>query len=124
MKIDLSQCLKQDRILSIEPDITIGISGFNKTDNPLSIQKLRINNDKLVNLLSFTQTDKSICYEFEKDIMLCFKKSIISSEIILDLKTDNNRIIKIMDPMLINRFKSPHFGSPEFDLIESFIKCK
>lgn len=100
MKIDLSQCLKNDRILSIEPDITIVISGVGKTENQLSIQKLRILKQK--NLY----------------VMLCFKKRPNDSEIILDLKTKN------MDPMLINRFKSPHFASLEFDLIESFIKCK
>lgn len=56
--------------------------------------------------------------------MLCFNKRPNSSEIILDLKTKNNRIIKCMDPILVNNFKLPHFGSPEFDLIEPFIKCQ
>lgn len=121
----LSYTLKQDRIIDSEPNILIGICGQKKADdktNPFAIQCLRLyDENKLYSLKSYQQTDKSLCYEFENDIRLCFLKQH-NGKIAYNLKTPSTDTTKQMDEVLVNHFKPLHFASPEFDLIDDFIK--
>lgn len=117
--------LKQDRLIDSEPEILIGICGQKREDdkaNPFAIQCLRLyDENKLYSLKAYQQTDKSLCYEFENDIRLCFLKQH-NDKIAYNLKTPSTNTTKQMNELLVNRFKPLHFASNEFDLIDKFIK--
>jgi hypothetical protein len=124
-KLDINYTLKQDRFISFdEPKITIGICGKKHADdklNPLSHQCIRINdNDELYSLKTYIRSDTSICYEFEKDIRLCFIKH--EKDILYNLKTKNIDTTQQMDNDIINNFKPLMLASKEFDMINDFIK--
>ena len=116
--------LNQDRIIDTEPSIVIGINGKKQAENRenhLANQCLRLNaKNELYSLQMYEQTDKTLCYEFENDIRLCFIKH--NNDILYNLKTPNTSLTKKMNNTLVKNFKSLHFGSPEFDLIEIFLK--
>ena len=125
-KFNLEYTLKQDRLISLDPSIVIGINGKKQAqnkNNPFSAQCLRLNDqNELHSLQMYEQTNKTLCYEFENNIRLCFIKH--NDGILLNLKTPQKCNTQQMDDVLINNFKSLHFASPEFDLIENFFKNK
>ncbi len=122
---DIQYTLKQDRMIDSDPSILIGICGKKQADdklNPLAIQCLRLyDEDKLHSLKSYQETEKSLCYEFENDIKLCFLKCS-DGKIAYNLKTPQNNTTKEMDDMFVKYFKPLHLASNEFDLIDKFIK--
>jgi hypothetical protein len=124
-KFNINYTLKQDRVISFdEPKITIGICGKKHSDdklNPLSYQCIRINDkDELFLLKKYILSDSSLCYEFEKDIRLCFIKH--DKDVLYNLKTKNMDITQPMDNNVINNFTPLLLASKEFDLINDFIK--
>jgi hypothetical protein len=125
-RININYTLKQDRLIDTEPSIVIGINGKKREENkenPLAIQCLRLEGkDKLHSLQMYEQTEKTLCYEFENDIRLCFIKH--GEDILYNLKTPKKCFTKKMDNILVNGFKKPHFASPEFDLLGDFIEQK
>lgn len=118
----MDQLLKQDRLLSLEPKIIVGVNGFGKCSNPFYLQKIRINDNKLISMTSYHLTPNSLCYEFEKDLRLCFLKRPDREGIYIELKTHKSVNVQQITPLLVKNFKAPSFDSPELDLIESFIK--
>lgn len=126
LRINTEYCMKQDRLIDTEPSIVIGINGKKKAENkenPLSAQCLRLEGkDKLHSLKMYEQTEKTLCYEFENDIRLCFMKH--GEDILYNLKTPKKCFTKKMDDILVNGFKPLHLASVEFDLLGDFIGPK
>jgi hypothetical protein len=121
--IVLDQGLKGDRLVNLEPKVTIGITGYYDKINPLGLQKVRFGEDgKLKELKSFNETDTTLIYEFTDNARLQFIKS--DKDIMLKIQdpTSNINTTKQMCPTLRKFFKRPAFGSPQFDKIEDFIK--
>lgn len=125
-RINTEYCMKQDRLIDTEPSIVIGINGRKREENkenPLAIQCLRLEGkDKLHSLQMYEQTEKTLCYEFENDIRLCFMKH--GKNILYNLKTPKGCLTKKMDDMLVSGFKTMNLASSEFDLLGDFIGSK
>jgi len=118
-----NQCLKGDRLINLEPKVTIGITGYYDKINPLGLQKVRFGeNGELKELKSFNETKTTLTYEFTDNARLQFMKS--DKDIVLRIQdpTSNIDTTKQMCPTLREVFKRPAFGSPQFDKIEDFIK--
>lgn len=112
-----------DRLIVAEPyHIAIGVSGqVGKKENPYKEQVIRIDDGPLRSLVSFTENEKSLEYEFEDNINLKLMKK--DKDIVYHLKTQNiNHTSKLND---INReflSKTISLNSKELDKIVNFIK--
>lgn len=121
--IDLTQCLKSDRLINLEPKVTIGVNGHCDKTNPFGMQQVRFGeNGTLKELKAFSQSDTVLTYEFSGDARLQIMK--IKNDIVLHIRDPESDIntTKLMCPTLRDFFKNPHFASPQFDEIEGFIK--
>lgn len=121
--IALNQCLKGDRLVNLEPKVTIGITGYYDKINQLGLQKVRFGeNGDLKELKSFNETDTTLTYEFSDNARLQFIKSDMDIMLKIQDPTSNIDTTKLMCPTLRKMFKRPAFGSPQLDKIEDFIK--
>lgn len=119
-----------DRMICVDPNIRIGVNGHKNTqiDNPLYIQKIKVNNESDAHsLLSVTETENTILYKFEKDIELQFDRKCDTDnkcDILFKLLYPGLNITKQMDPVVVDLYKNVSFSSPELDKIGPFIKQK
>ncbi len=110
-----------DKLIVAEPYyISVGVSGqVGKEENPYKNQVIRIDDGPLKSLVSFTENEQSLHYEFEDNINLKFMKK--DKDIVYHLKTDNiNYTSKLND---INRefcSKTISLNSKELDKIPNF----
>jgi hypothetical protein len=81
---------------------------------------IRVDNQPLKSLVSFTETNNSIQYEFEENTKLQLIKQ--KDDIIYHLKTDDLDQTGIMHPIIRSHWKTIHLKSEELDKIESFVK--
>ncbi len=113
-----------DRIIVAEPHhISIGVCGtVGKEDNPYKKQVIRINNEPLKSLISFTETNNSLIYDFEDNVKLQLIKR--ENDIIYHIKTENIEHTSAVPNILRNHFKTISLASNELDKIADFYKSK
>ncbi len=113
-----------DRIIVAEPHrIEVGVCGsVGKKDNPYKSQVIRIDDQPLKSLVSFTETNNSIQYNFEENIKLQLIKR--EDDIIYHLKTDDIDQTGIMHPLVRSHWKTIHLKSEELDKIATFVKSE
>ena len=130
---ELSNCLKSDRVISIEnPNIRIGVNGNkqNNEKNPFYFQKIKINDENnSYALKSFTETSDTLSFDFENNIKLHLMRKCDNNsncDIIFNLLYPEKKlnVTKKMDEFLVDRFKNVSFASPELDRIEPFLLKK
>jgi hypothetical protein len=115
-----------ERLIDGENQIVIGILSSDKKNskNPYSSQGIKIgSNGQIKRLQNFIETQNSLIFEYEDNIVLTLTKR--EGNIIINLKQpDTKTIIKPMDLVCRDFFKTIGFGdlSSEYDLIPDFIK--
>lgn len=106
-RIQPEYTLRQERLISNEnPEIVIGICGKkHKADieNPLSYQCIRINNEmELYSMKKMVETSDSLCFEYEKNIQLCFLK--YKKDILVHINSPKYNKTSIMQKILLDNF--------------------
>ncbi len=109
-----------DRLIVAEPHyISVGVSGQVGSDvNPYKEQVIRIDDGPLKSLVSFTENEQSLHYEFEDNINLKFMKK--DNDIVYHLKTDNINYTSKLNDFNRQFFKSISLKSNELDKIHNF----
>ena len=124
-RIQPEYTLRQARLISNEnPEIVIGICGKKHEadiENPLSYQCIRIDNEmELYSMKKMVETSDSLCFEYEKNIQLCFLK--YKKDILVHINSSKYNKTSIMQKILLDNFKGPKLASNEYDKIEKFVK--
>jgi hypothetical protein len=118
---DYIDCLKFERVLDSENKISIGIGSI---DENKSLQVLRIGDSgkKYYILLSLTENENKLTYEFEDNIIMTLEKENNNILITISSITTGTIMSKYIDPLLIKHYKKIDFVSYELDKIYDFIK--
>lgn len=98
--------------------LEIGVHGFKKYNNVLSNQGIRIGNNNINCLISFSKCNNSLIYEFENDIRLTLIKN--KNNIMYSLKNTDNIIVKYINKNIWNMKKTINMNSLEIDEIINF----
>jgi len=103
--------------------ITIGVLDEPVAENSLRNQAIRIGDltQPVYRLNSFKQSDLTLTYEFDSNIVLSFIKTD-SFSVWYTLITDTDIIQNEMDPILRKYYTSMNSMSTELDMLESIIK--
>ena len=111
-----------DRIIAAEPhNILIGVSGqTGEQNNPFKEQVIRIDDGGLKSLVSFTENNKSLEYEFEDNIHLKIMKK--ENDIVYHIKTDDINYTSKVNDLIRKNGKSISLKSNELDKIFDFMK--
>lgn len=107
-RIQPEYTLRQERLISNEnPEIVIGICGKKHEadiENPLSYQCIRINNEmELYSMKKMVETSDLLCFEYEKNIQLCFLK--YKKDILVHINSPKYNKTSIMQKILLDNFK-------------------
>lgn len=100
--------------------LEMGVHGFKNPNNILSNQGIRIGNNNINCLISFSKSNNSLIYEFENDIQLVLIKNENNNDIIYSLKTPDRTIVKYINKDIWNIRRSIKMNSAEIDEIIHF----
>ncbi len=111
-----------DRIIAAEPhNILIGVSGqVGEQNNPLKEQVIRINDGDLKSLVSFSETNQCLHYEFEDNTHLKIMKK--DNDILYHIKTDNINYTSKIHDLIRKNSKTISLKSNELDKMFDFMK--
>jgi hypothetical protein len=116
-------CFTIDRLIDAHcidgKRLSVGInSRNNSTNNILHRQGIRLGEDgNIKRLISFIKTDNGLVYEFEDDTTLTLMKNNKSNKITYSYKTPEITIVKEMDDLVVNMYKTIGVASYELDKI-------
>ncbi len=113
-----------DRLIANdEHKIYVGVSGqVGKKENPYKEQVIRVNDGDLKSLVSFSESNQCLDYEFEDNINLKIMKK--DEDIVYQLKTDKINYTTNMNDMIREYGKTISLNSKELDKIFVFIEKK
>jgi hypothetical protein len=111
-----------DRIITSEPyPIYVGVNGaVGQEGNPYKSQVIRVNNGPLKSLVSFTETQNSLIYNFEDNTKLQLTKR--ENDIVYHIKTEDIEYTSNVNPVVRNHWKTISLASEELDKIASFVR--
>ncbi len=111
-----------DRIITAEPyPIYVGVNGaVGNVNNPYKTQVIRVNHGELKSLVSFTETNNSLIYDFEDHIKLQLTKR--DDTIIYHIITKDINYTDTMHPIVREHWSPISLESKELDKIGAFIK--
>ena len=138
---------KAERIISSEPDIRIGVVNpqenmqygsqalkYNNMENVCRLINIDIKNNYDMESTKMIPISHTLCYNFEDDFKLCFKKTIdlnpingcksSTNTMTLENHKKNIQIDKPISPIILNNYKPLGWGksSTQLDYINEFIK--
>jgi hypothetical protein len=118
---NIKESIKFDRVIDGEAGIWIGVNGNHDTNNPMSTQKLCLQNEEYKKLKFFTKSESGLTYEFENDIVLRFYKN--PEGIYYNFKYPIKEIneTKLMNSTVCSHYRKIGFNSNEFDQIYDLI---
>ncbi len=110
-----------DRIITNDPyPIYVGVNGeVGKKDNPYGKQVIRVNDGSLKPLVSFTETNNSLIYDFEDNVKLQLTKR--DDDIVYHIKTNDIDHTSLVNPSIRKNWKTISLTSNELDKIAGFI---
>jgi hypothetical protein len=118
----LEPYMKVDRIVSAEPYlIHVGVN-FETGDisNPFKNQVIRIGDDKLRSLVSYSETKDVLEYEFEENVQLKLMKK--DGDVVYHIKTNDINYTSKVNDIIRKHWKSISFSSNELDKISTWMK--
>jgi hypothetical protein len=111
-----------DRIITAEPyPVYVGVNGaVGQEGNPYKTQVIRVNNGPLKSLVSFTETNNSLIYDFEDNVKLQLMKR--DNDIVYHIKTEDIEYTNNIHPVVRNHWKTISLASEELDKIATFVR--
>ena len=111
-----------DRIITAEPyPVYVGVNGtVGQKENPYKTQVIRVNNGPLKSLVSFTETNNSLIYDFEDNIKLQLTKR--DNNVVYHIKTNDIEYTNNIHPIVRKHWKTISLASNELDKIAPFVR--
>lgn len=113
-------CFTIDRIIDPDCDGKSLVIGVNPNISPINIlshQGIRYGNDgEIKHLTSFIRADNYLIYGFD-DSKLILTKDIKTNKIMYSFETPEKTVVKEMDDIVVQKYKTISFKSKELDAI-------
>ena len=120
LKDKYKDCFTIDRIIDPECDgksLVIGVNPNTSPINILSHQGIRYGKDgEIKHLTSFIRADNGLIYGFEGS-KLTLTKDIKTNKIMYSFETPEKTVVKEMDDIVVQKYKTISFKSKELDAI-------
>ena len=113
----LGPYMKVDRIVSAEPYlIHVGVN-FETGDesNPFKNQVIRIGDDRLRSLVSYSETKDALEYEFEENVQLKLMKK--DGDVVYHIKTNDINYTSKVNDIIRKHWKSISFFLSQYNII-------
>jgi hypothetical protein len=115
-------CFTIDRLIDANcvdgKTLAIGINGNDNPDNILSKQGIRLGQyGDIKRLVSFIKADNTLVYNFEDNTRLTLTKNDKNNKIIYSFETPGKTVVKEMDDLVFQMYKTIGMASSELDRI-------
>jgi hypothetical protein len=115
------ECFTIDRIIDSDCDgksLVIGVNPDTSPINILSHQGIRHGEGgEIKHLTSFVRADNGLIYSFEGPTKLTLTKDKQTNKIMYSFETPDKTVVKEMDDIVVEKFKTISFRSKELDAI-------